>query len=296
VVTELVANPTNPSVVVPTGMAIGPLDWAPLACIPFWLYVAIFCIFVFVLVNVYWMLRMRRLASVKGWSESLKKMTQDDVQVWVISRVKRLTIECMTIKDNVLSPHNQANISMWYVSSPMGVISVGGCKAVVVSEDFDRNRDFVTEIALCHNLDHFNANLEWLKSEATKKYKEWVVEAREEGLNEEFIESKKPQIMKPVESFGQYDTYGRNCLYNLNPEWLTIPPYNIFDPHKFRKYFPIGNSAMFYGGEMITESRDMNIDRKEKSFWEVHAFLMMAGGVSMIALLVAWLFPIGTGV
>jgi hypothetical protein len=122
----------------------------------------------------------------------------------------------------------------------------------------------------------------------------WAKKAKEDGLDDEFIESERPKIMKPVESFGQYDSYGRKCLYNLNPDKLKIQPYNIFDPHKFRKYFPIGNSAMFYGGEMITESRDMNIDRREKSFWEVNAFLMSAAGIGMIALLIAWLAPLGT--
>ena len=299
--TELIANPTNPSVVVPEGMSLGPFDWAPFLGIPLWFYITIFFILIVIVVFMYWIIRLRRLSSVSGWIESLKKMTQDDVQVWVISKVKRLTIECMTIKDNVLSRHNPLDISMWYVSSPMGVISVGGCKAVVVSEDFDRNRDVAVEIALCHNLDYFNANQEWLKDQAMTKYRKWSEDVRkemmDEGLKEEYItgyiNDRKPQIMKPVESFGEYIAYGRKCLYNQNPDRLAMPPYNIFDPHKFRKYFPIGNTSSFFGGEMVTEARDMNIDRKEKGFWEENMFLMSASGIAMISVIAAWLFPIG---
>jgi len=294
--TELIADQVVTAIKVPEGMAINPiLDWAPVIGIPVWIYITVILILFFLYVNLKWILQIKRLAPVKGWAESMKKMTQEDVQVWVISRVKRLTIECMTIKDNVLSSHDPLNIGMWYVSSPMGVISVGGMPAVVVSEDFDRNRDFVTEIALCHNLDQFNTNLEWLKEQADKRYKEWLEKIKLTGteVSQEYIESKKPKIMKPIESFGQYDNYGRACLYNMNPEQLMMPSYSIFDPHKFRKYFPVGNTSMFYGGEMITEARDMNIDRREKGFWEVHAFLIMAGTIGMIALVVAAFFPMG---
>jgi hypothetical protein len=279
-----------PIITVPVGSGINPwFDFTPLLGLPIWLFIAILCLLVFIYVNIKWLLKIRRLASVKGWAQSLKKMTQEDVQVWVISKVQRLTIECMLIKDNVLSSKDTNNISMWYVSSPMGVISVGGCRAAVISEDFDRNRDFVTEIALCHNLDEFNENLEGLKEEVDKRYKQLA-----SGKSaEEIKEIEKPKIMKPIESFDQYDKYGKACLYHISPDGLTIPPYNIFNPNRFRKYFPIGNTSMSYGGEVIMKSRNISINKPEIGFWEANAFLMIAGGVGIIAILGAWLFPIG---
>jgi hypothetical protein len=283
--TELVANPTDITGVVPPGMKIGFFDFAPLAGIPLWLYVTIFCIFIFVLVNVYWMMRMRRLASVRGWAESLKKMSQEDVQVWFISRVQKLTIECLTIKDNILSPHDWTNIGMWHVNSPQGIIQVGGNKAVVCSEDFDQNRDFVTEIALCHACDDFNANQEGLKVDLEKKYQQALT------VNPEL---ERPKVIKPIEDCNAYEIYGRQCLQVINPDGIQIPPYNIYNPNKFRKYFPRGCSAMFFGGELIHDARKLNLRRKPKGFWEVHAYLMVAGGIAMISLLVAWLFPIGS--
>lgn len=280
--TELIA--------VPEGMGINPwFDWSPLLGIPFWIFIAAVCLLVLIYANLYWILRIRRLASVKGWAESLKKMTQEDVQVWVISKVQKLTIECMMIKDNVLSSKEPNNISMWYVSSPMGIISVGGCRAAVISEDFDRNRDFVTEIALCHNLDLFNENLEGLKEEVDKRYKQLTANTS----NEEAAGIEKPHIMKQIESFDQYDKYGKSCLSHLYPHGLTIPAYNLFNPNKFRKYFPIGNTSMSYGGEIIMKSRNISINKPDTGFWEKHAFLMIAAGVAMISVIGAWMFPLG---
>jgi len=291
--TELIANPTDPSVVIPQGMEIGMFDWAPLAGIPFWLYVTIFFIFIFILVNVYWMMRMRRLSSVRGWAESMKKMTQEDVQVWFISRVQKLTIECLTIKDNILSPHDQTNISMWHVNSPQGIIQVGGMKAVLCSEDFDQNRDIVTEIALCNACDEFNANQEQLKDDLDTKFEELRKKAKEQGATETDIAELKPHIVQPIEDCAAYEAYGKKCLMVTHNDGLTIPPYSIYNPNRFRKYFPRGCSGMFFGGELIHDARRLNLRRKPKGFWEVHAFLMMAGGIAMIALLVAWLFPMG---
>lgn len=292
--TELIADNTNPVINVPQGMGLGPLDWAPIGPIPVWLYISFIFILFFIAVNLYWILRIRRLASVKGWAESLKKMTQEDVQVWFISRVQKLTIECLTIKDNILSPHDQTNIGMWHVNSPQGIIQVGGNKAVVCSEDFDQNRDFVTEIALCHVCDEFNANQEQLKAELDLKYQELIADAKELKLSEEYIETIKPQTVQPIEDCDAYERYGRKCLQVTHPDGLTVPAYNIYNPNRFRKYFPRGCSGMFFGGELIHDARKLNLRRKPKGFWEVHAFLMMAGGISMIALLVAWLFPMGT--
>jgi hypothetical protein len=291
--TEIVISPTpGPGEIIPNGMSINPyLDWAPVLGIPAWVYVTVFFVLVFLSVNLYWLLRIGRLASVKGYVESLRSMKQEDALVWIISRVQKLTFECMTIKDNVLSSHDPMNISMWYVSSPMGIITVSGKKGVVISEDFDRNRDFITEIALTHNLDAFNSALEYHREQTETKFQERLLKAGSDDEREE-LKRTKPKIMKLVESFDDFDKYGKHCLQNLSKDALKIPPYNIFNPNAFRKYFPVGNSSMHFGGDIIMESRDMNIDKREKGFWEVHAILILCAGVAMIAVMAAWLFPI----
>jgi hypothetical protein len=265
--TELIADTvTNTTQVIPNGMSINPwLDWAPVLGIPAWVYVTCAFVLLVLAVVIYWLLRIGRLASVSGYVEAIKTMTQEDVMIWVISRTQKLTIECMTIKDHVVSRHNLVDISMWCLNSPMGIVRVGGITGAVVSEDYDKNRDFVTEIALCHALDEFNEDQPKLTTGLTAQ---------------------------PVSGFEDYENYGREDLESLHPNGLETPAYNIFNPNRFRKYFPQGCSAMFFGGELIYAARNMNIDRKEKGFWEVHAFLALAGGIGLLAIVVAWLVPL----
>ena len=289
--TDIIIPIPAETLAVPSGMGINPwLDWSPFLGLPIHLFITIFFVLVFFGVIIYWVVRLGKLASVKGWIESAKKMTPDDVQVWIITRVQRLFIECMTIKDNVLSSHDPLNIAMWYISSPMGVIRVGGQTAVIVSEDFDRNRDVITEIALCENLDYFNANQEWLIKNTNEKYQTLLDKAK---TVDERASIRKPSIIKPIEGFLSYDDYGKVCLQTINPDGLTIPPYNLFNPNRFRRYFPKGNSGVLFGGELTLNARDWNVDKKEKSFWEVHAFLMMAMGIGLISIVAAWFVPLG---
>jgi hypothetical protein len=103
---------------------------------------------------------------------------------------------------------------------------------------------------------------------------------------------KKPVVIQPIEGFISYDDHGKKCLQVMNMDGLKIPPYNIFNPNRFRKYFPKGSSAMLFGGESIIDARDWNVDKKEKSFWEIHAFLLMAAGIGLIAIMAAWLIPL----
>ena len=111
-------------------------------------------------------------------------------------------------------------------------------------------------------------------------------------LSPERAAVKKPNVIKPIDGFTSYDHHGKTCLHAINPNGLKIPPYNLFNPNRFRKYFPKGNSAMLFGGEVIIDARDWNLDKKEKSFWEVHAFLIMAAGIGLIAIMAAWLIPL----
>ena len=291
--TDLIADPitqTAAQPVVPVGMAINPtLDWAPFLSIPIWVYITFIFVLLVIAVVFYWLIRMGRLSSVKGWGESIKTMTQNDAQVWVISRIQKLTIECMAIKDNVLSSLDPTVIGMWYVSSPAGVISIGGMRAVVISEDFDRNRDIVSEIALCYTLDNFNTDLENLKALATSKYMDTISKLSDE--EKVFVE--KPRVMKPVEKFQQYVDYGRGCLAHLYPIGLDTPSYAMFAPNRFRRYFPLGNTSTHFGAENMMEARDLNIDKKEKGFWDVHALLAASVVIGMIGIIAVAFFPMG---
>lgn len=284
---ELIADPIATANVIPSGMELNPiLDWIPIPVlgIPLWVPITLLFILLVIATLIYWILRMGSLASVRGWGDSLRNMTQDDVQVWVISRVQKLTIECMTIKDNILSSNDPNNIIMYHVNSAQGIINVGGARAVVVSEDYDQNRDFIAEIALCNAADGFNDRQEQFIEEVDVKY--------QESLSTD-PSAEKPKVVKPICDFEAYEMYGKRCLELLNPNGLIIPAFNLFNPNKFRKYFPRGCSGMWFGGELIHDARKLNLKRGERSFWDTNLFLMISAGIALAALIVAWIFPMG---
>ena len=121
-----------------------------------------------------------------------------------------------------------------------------------------------------------------------KKYQDRLAELKTDAERAAVI---KPKIIKPIEGFLSYDDHGKACLQTINPDGLKIPPYNIFNPNRFRRYFPKGNSGVLFGGELTLNARDWNVDKKEKSFWEVHAFLMMAMAIGLISIVAAWFVP-----
>lgn len=283
----IVADPiTTSAAAVPQGMAINPVfDWSPLLGVPLWvfLYIALI-VFGPIMVNIYYWRKVGRLAAIYGWLESLQKMTQEDVQVWIISRVQRLTIECMQIKDNVLSFKDWDRIEMWQHNSPMARIIVGGNPGLVVSEDYHHTRDFIGEIAITHNCDKFNDNQEQLKLSLVKDYSA----KKEAGLVVH-----KPMIVEPIIDYPSYDHHGRACLFALNPNGLPYPSYNIFNPTRFRKYFPLGNSATHLGGDVIEDAKDFRVRRKEPGFLEKYLIFGTCAAIGLLIIAAAWFVPLG---
>lgn len=275
-----------PADTIPQGMALNPiLDWSPILGVPLWVFLMIaLVVFGPIMVNIYYFRKVGRLSAIYGWLESLQKMGQEDVQVWIISRVQRLTIECMTIKDNVLSFHDWEKIEMWHHNSPMARIIVGGNPGLVVSEDYHHTRDFISEIALTHNCDMFNENQDKLKEQLAKDYHK----KQEMG-----IVVRKPMIVEPIIDYPTYDHHGRACLFHLFPNGLEYPAFNIFNPTRFRKYFPLGNSATHFGGDMIEDSKDFRIRRTEPGFWEKHLIFGICATIGLVIVIAAWFVPLG---
>jgi hypothetical protein len=274
----------------PPGLVKTIFDWQPIPAFgfPFWIVISIFLIICTIIVFRYWWKRSARLNSVKGWLESLKKMSQFDVQVWIISRVQKLTIECLYIKDNVLSNHDETQIGMWHVNSSMGIVRVGGNPAVVISEDYDQNRDFLTEIALCHACDYVNAKMYDLYKMLDETYKK-AIEKKE-------ITEKTPNpalLCKPIDDADVYDRTGRDLLKNIFPDAIPVPSYNNFNPNRFRKYFPRGCSGMFFGGELIRDAEKLNTNIPEKNWIERNIVLFIAIVFAGMAILVAYYVPLG---
>jgi len=276
----------------PEGMTTTIFDWQPVPQFgfPFWVVICLVLVIAFIATIWYWWSCSSKLNSVHGWLESLRKMSQFDVQVWVISRVQRLTIECMAIKDNVISNHDTNQIGMWHVNSSMGIVRVGGLPAVVISEDYDQNRDFITEIALCHACDYANENMDKMAKELNEAYQKAIKEKKIDQTVQN-----PSELCIPIEDAEVYDRTGRELLKNLNPAGISINPYNIFDPNRFRKYFPRGCSAMFFGGELIRDADKLNANIKQMSWIEKNIPLFIALVFAAIAILVAAYAPLKLG-
>lgn len=276
-----------PADTIPQGMALNPvLDWSPILGVPLWVFLMIaLVVFGPIMVNIYYFRKVGRLSAIYGWLETLNKLGSVDFeQVWVITRTQRLAIVCMSIKDNVLSFLDWEKIEMWHHNSPTARIIVGGVPGLVVSEDHHHTRDFISEIALTHNCDTFNENQDKLKEQLAKDYH------KKQELG---IVVRKPMIVEPIIDFQTYDHHGRACLFHLYPNGLTYPAFNIFNPTRFRKYFPLGNSSTHLGGELIEESKEFRVKRKDPGLIEKYLIFGTCAMIGLIIVIAAWFVPLG---
>ena len=283
-----------PTPVIPSNMAINPyMDWAPLPGIPLWLIVAFGFVFLVVIVFLYWIFRIGKMRGVKGYVQTAKNQMQDEVQVWVLSKTQKMTIECLKIIDAVIHYRDKQIITRWMHISPFSTIRVGGVPGVLVSSDFDQTRDIISEIALSYACDQFNFNQEELKKQV-KRQRELTEEQRLDSSNEgqQIVNVKQMPNIQPITNYSDYERYGCRCLQAIHPDGLEIPSYNIFDPVKFRKYFPHGCSATLFGGEFLRDSRKLNMTRKTPGLLEKYLPIGIVAGISLVAIMAAWMVPL----
>lgn len=275
----------------PHGQITTIFDWQPIPVFgfPFWIIISFFLFFCWLIVIHYWRKRNKKLNPIKGWLISLKKMTQTDAQVWIISRLQKLTIECLAIKDNILSYDTDKNISMWHVNSAMGSIRVGGRNpAVICSEDYDQNRDPLTEIALCHACDTANATMDKLATQLNEAYQK----AMKAGEITTAVMN-PAEIAKPIENAESYERTGKELLKQLNPNGIEINAFSVFQPNRFLKYFPRGCSAMWFGGELTRDAEGLNDDKDIKGFIEKNIILIVAVVFAGLAIGAGYYIQIG---
>jgi len=252
------------------GQMAGPFDWSPLLGIPAWFLILCFFVIVLITVNLYWLFRMKRLASVRGYVDAVKKSTQEDVMAWIISTTRNLSIECLRKRDAAISFYDKAKASWWIHNSPISVIHIGGKGGIFLSEDYYRSRDMVSEMAIVKACDEYNAGL-------NGKYKDLQFKGKPIG---------------PISSYDDYLKFGRLVLEYLHPNGLEMEVYKIFNPEAFRKYFPKGMTAMANGAILIREARKLKVTTKPKSFWEKYLPLGMFMTVGLIVIIAAWMVPI----
>ena len=271
--TDIVAAPIS-TYAVPSGMGINAwFDWQVILGVPFWLFIDAFLVFVLAAVMVYWWARIRKLNAVRGWADSLKNMSVNSAQAWIISRTQTLKIICMEIEDNILSYLDKTKIGAWHHNTREAVIRVGGVTAVIASEDYDQTRDIITEIALTDNCDQFNAN--------------------QDGLKEQFKkEGNTAEVVKPIKSFADYEEFGRKALQFVHPNGLEISPYNIFNCTRFMKFVPPGRSHVFFGGVINFDAKELKPPAQNESSWMKYAPLGAVIIVVLIATIAVWMVPL----
>jgi hypothetical protein len=252
--------------------------------IPLWVLISCFFLLLLILVNLSWLFKVRRMRAVKGYKEIQKKVGPDDVMVWLFGKTQRMIIECLRYVDSVASYHTPTMISKWHLTSPMAMLHIGGFPAMMVSDDYDQSRDPVSEIALCHACDEFNRDQKW--------FMEFVAQVRSAGMKlPDGVE--RDGIAIPINNYKDYRERGNLLLKLRYPEGVPIPAYSIFNPVKFRKYFPKGRSAGFFGGVLIRKARELKAQVKEKSFWEKVLPTAMIMVIIIVVIMAAWMAPLG---
>jgi hypothetical protein len=251
--------------------------------IPWWFVIC--CIFIlgFVLTQVSWIFKFKRMAAVKGFKEIQKRSSPDEVMTWLFTKTQRTLIEALKYAGGVASYYSPIRISKWHLTSPMSMAHVGGYPAMLVSDDYDQSRDPVSEIAITRACEELNSDPEiWTR-----------IRAKVEEMGDKLPAWFTSEVMKPIESFTDYKERGHIILKLRYPEGIPIPAYSIFNPTKFRRYFPKGRDATFFGGVLLRKSRKLKMRVPEKGFWEKILPIAVPLVLVIIAIIGAWAAPLG---
>jgi hypothetical protein len=242
---------------------------------------------------------------VRGFRDTLKQATLDDVQTWVLQKTMKLTIEMLRYVDGVLSFYTPTRIQKWLHTTRQSVMHCGGLPALLVSDDYDRSRDPVAEIAICHAADTYNT---WLKpveeiftaienkdAEALKKLRKYVDEEKINDIRQALADVGGCKIdqIKPITDYDEYEKCGHKFLRILWPKGVPVPSYSVYNPTKFSRYFPKGRSAGLQGRILIRESKELREDIPKQDWKERVLQLGIFLGLSVFMLLAAWMAPLG---
>lgn len=210
-------------------------DWSPFLGLPLWLFISVGFVLLMLYVIMSWIFKLRRMSAVRGYVQAADKGTQEDMQVWIFGKTKKLTIECLKYWGGMIHFPANVKITKWRHPSIECTMKIGGITAVAVSEDYDQTRDFVSEIALCHAGEVVNRDHARLQRDLTAK-----------GYHD--------VVIQPISCFKDYEVFGRRVLEMIYPDGIPIPSYSIFNHAKFRKYFPKGRDGDVRGGIFLRKA------------------------------------------
>jgi hypothetical protein len=269
IVAPAIVNSSSGAAAIPEIMKLDPwFDWQVFLGLPFWFFIDIFFVLVVIVVFLYWVFRMKRLKSVKGYVDVLKKATQFDEMVWIINATRKLTIECMQITDGVLKFYDPANIIRWYHDERIPPLNIGGTGGVLCSEGYFRTRDMVAEIARDIACDTYNADLDGAKDDIKNS-------------------------TGPITNYDDYEVFGRQNLETIHPNGLPIPSYVQFDPERDSKYKPLGLTSRFNGGIFRRDVTRLRVGTNVGKWYEKYIALGFIMVIVVISIMAAWMVPVG---
>lgn len=272
---------------IPAGLVTTALDWQPIPVfgVPFWAVLVILSLAALVVVFFNWKDKSADLDAIKPWFIKIKELAVGKIQVIRLSRAGNFIPDCLDIFDNVISyGDSEENINQWRLKSPQGILRIGGISAPILSEDSDQNRDIITEIAICHATSKLNAEIEDLRIELNARHKKLV------ATGEYPANAANPaNLIRPIqngmdyigqkneESDPDYEKSGRMVLQLLNPEYIAIPSYNQFNQNQFRKFWFVGCTSAFYGGENLRIVDDEYVKHTDqpRGFFEQYGAMLI---------------------
>lgn len=225
--------------------------------VPLWAWMIAFVVGVFIFVLIKWLRRRAIMGPVMDYMPAKKGGRREDQQTWMFGKNRSFYIEYMKYHDDgIISYPNLEKISMWFLRSSNAVGHAGGIKSVIVSDDYDTVRDPVAEIALAEMIRVHN--LKYPGNEIT--------------------------------NFSGYSQRYKEVMALFPDGEVEVPVYGIWEPSKVQKFMPKNRSAGFNGGMLVRDSRDLNIDVKDKGFWEKYGILAFALGFSVISIVMTYVF------
>lgn len=259
----------------PPGVATTALDWAPIPIAPFnipiWAILAFLSFGALIIVILHWWDMSGNLNAIKPWFIKAKEIKLGKMQVVRLSRAGNFIPDCLDIFDNILSyGESDENINQWRLNSPQGIIHIGGITAAIISEDWDQNRDIVTEIAICDAAEKLNTDIEKLRLELNEKHKALI------AMGAYPPDSPNPAtLIRPIQSgldyLGKFEEQkaeqphlsGRRALQLLYPDGIRMRAYNQYAQNKFRKFWLRGNTSALFGGENIRRVEDEFVKKSD---------------------------------
>lgn len=266
-------------------MKINPVfDWSPVVIangtigIPLWVFITAGFFLLLLYVFISWFIRIRRMSGVSGYVQAAAANNQEDMQVWIFGKTKKLTIECLKYWGGMIHyPVLTGKITKWRHPSISSTANIGGVTAVFASDDYDHTRDMISEIALTTAGETFNRNIDTI-----------IAEARRMGQPEHVIAR-----IKPISCFSDYERYGREVLGWIYPDGIPIKSYSIFDHTSFRKFFPKGRDGDFSGGVFLRKSRKLKPPRKDTGWFNKFGGIALCIIFVGLLLFAAMYAPIG---